>query len=104
MNYLEQPLTGRSWQRAGHIEIGNGYGATPWIKFVEEQLTELSDGRILRATAGELVAEMADPTATFTLLNPVDNSVVGTATYGDLGVLLHSLYFHLANVRDTPAE
>lgn len=104
MNYLEQSLTGRSWQRAGHIEIGNGYGAVPWIRFVEERITELSNGHVNRANAGSLTEQMTDPDTPFDLLNPADNSVVGTATYGQLGQLLHSLYYHLALARDTVAE
>lgn len=103
-DYKEAVLTWRSWQRANVIHVGNGYGGVPWIKFFEEKLTELSDGQIIRANAGELLEEMTDPLTEFDLLNPLDGSVIGTATYQQLQVLLYSLYFHLVTLRDTPAE
>jgi hypothetical protein len=101
-DYKESSLTGNKWQRAHTVNIYNSYGGIPWVKFVEEIITNLSDGQILHSPVGELQAEFTDPTTTFNLVSPVDNeTIVGSATYGELHVMLHSLYFHLASIRDS---
>ena len=101
-DYKEVSLTGVSWQRAHLITIANSHGGTPWIKFQEERITQLSDGQVLHSPVGELIEEMVDPSTVFNVINPLTGDIVGTATYQDLQVLLYSLYFHLVGLRDTP--
>ena len=40
-------------------------------------------------------------TTEFPLLNPVTGEQIGTAKYQDIYVMLHSLYYYLADVRDS---
>lgn len=100
--YQEQSLTGQEWQRAARIEIGNPYNEIPWISFQEERITLLDNGRRINTPVGNLCGHMSDPSIEFDLVHPVDGSPLGTATYGQLQVLLYSLYLHLAANRDTP--
>jgi hypothetical protein len=100
-DYKEASLTGSKWQRAHTVNIFNSYGGVPWIRFLEETITLLSDGQVQHVPAGEMQAEFTDPATSFNLISPLDNTtVIGSATYGDLHVMLHSLYFHLATARD----
>lgn len=102
-NYKEQALTGQEWQRACRVTVSNQYGGTPAIVYDEEMIAVLNNGTRVNTPAGQLREEMADPTTAFVLMHPLTGDTIGTAHYGDLHVMLYSLYLHLAAARDTAA-
>ena len=99
-NYRETELTGSKWVRSNRVTCINPYNGTPFISFGEEEITLLSDGRTTNAPLGEIHQDFTDPSVEFPLLNPATGESIGTATYGQVYVILHSLYMALAATRD----
>lgn len=99
-NYKQAALTGDEWQRASRVRIENPYNGTPAIVYDEEVIAALSNGVTVNTPVGHLRQEMTDPATGFPLVHPVTGDPLGTAHYGDLHVMLHSLYLHLAAQRD----
>lgn len=106
MNYREETKSVRiegmeySWVRAMRVLISNMLGETPYIKFVEEKVTNCVDGTQKHKILGELKEDFSKPDTVFNLIHPDTGSVIGSAKYSDLYVLLTSLYIHLAIKRD----
>lgn len=102
--YKETSIVGESWKRANQIVIDNSYNQTPRIRFSEEDVFVNSDGKTIISHRGEGVEEsftLENATTQFQLRNPETEEYINQyATYKDLYVLLHSLYFHLAQKRD----
>lgn len=98
-NYKESSVTGVIWQRAYQVLISNRFGEVPMITFSEEEVVD-AGGRSITKHVGYLTEVMSDPTKSFDLINPVDGSVLGSATYQEAYVLLSSLYASLAQQRD----
>jgi hypothetical protein len=100
-NYKESTVAGNKWQRAWQVVIENKYNQIPKIDFYEETVVDVGDGQpVSKLLPESLHAEFTDGSIQFNLLNPIDGSVIGSATYQDAYVLLQSLYMHLANLRD----
>lgn len=100
-NYREQSLSGQKWVRSNSVHISNPYQGVPVLRFGEEEITTLSDGKTVNAPMQGLVEPFSDPAKTFPLINPVTGESLGaTASYQDVYVLLHSLYIALATARD----
>lgn len=102
--YNETTVIGESWKRSFQILIENRYNQTPRIRFSEEEIFVTSDGRLAGSYNGEGI-EAAFTTENaltqFQLKNPETEEYINQyATYRDLYVLIHSLYFHLAKLRD----
>lgn len=100
-NYKETTIAGSEYQRARLISITNEHNTNNSITFVEEKIKFFGDEHFhtdVSSIVETLTAENA--TQQFNLLNPVDGTTIGTATYQDLYVLLYSLYIKLANDRD----
>ena len=104
--YNETSVIGESWTRANRITCTNDYRNNPSIFYHEEELFNFSDGKVVKTPFNSLnpVSETFTSTnanTTFELINPATELPTGnTATYQDLYVLIHSLYFHLAKRRD----
>lgn len=99
--YQEQSITGEKWVRSNAVRISNPYQGTPTITFLEEEVSHLSDGRMVNAQLAGIAEPFSDPSKTFPLVNPVTGESLGaTASYQDVYVLLHSLYIALATARD----
>lgn len=104
--YNETSVTGESWIRSNKIICKNEYEQPPTIYYQEEELFNFSDGKVVKSLYTPLnpVMETFIPdnaNTTFELINPETELPTGnTATYQDLYVLIHSLYFHLAKKRD----
>lgn len=102
--YNESNVAGEFWRRSPQIYCFNGYNSIPYICFDEENIILLSDGtfasnRLANKLSQELTPENAN--TSFQLKNPeTEEYIEAYATYKDLFVLLHSLYFHLAIERD----
>lgn len=104
-NYKQATVAGESWQRAHTVVVANPYDGTPVIDFREEEIVLLADGRSLKTDKDHLVRELPPEVmgTTFELRNPDTGELLNqTATFADVAVMLHSLYYHLANERDTP--
>lgn len=101
---LYKKTTTDVYTRARVIAIDNPLpteGITPSIRFNEELAT--SEGHSVGPAGYCSMPFEAD--GEFPIINPITGEEVGTATHQELQVLLYSLYFHVANVRDnTPAE
>lgn len=100
-NYNQTTIAGQAWLRCHRIVIENPYTGVPAATFMEERLIELPS-ETLQRSAGLLVEPFTVDTQdeAFDLRHPVTGEVVGTATYAQLHVMLHSLYYHLAAKRD----
>lgn len=99
-DYKGSTLTAARRMRAHTIVARNPPSGVPGMEFHEEFLTELSDGRLLQEPQGVLRKDFSAPLTQFNLLNPLDGSVIGTATFQDVYVMLYSLYLHVATERD----
>jgi hypothetical protein len=100
MNYRESAVTGSKWTRSQSVTVSNPLSGVPEIAFSEEEVSLLSDGRAINNPVGVLRKVFDTPATTFPLLNPVDNTVIGTASHQEVYILLHSLYMALAAERD----
>ena len=102
--YNETSVVGESWKRAFQILIENFYNQQPKIRFSEEEIFIAADGRMAGKFDGDGIEEYFTPENSLTqfqLKNPETEEYIDQyATYRDLYVLVHSLYFHLAKMRD----
>jgi hypothetical protein len=93
--------TTKSKQRVFGGRFGNEFNGIPWITMDEEVITEDSvSGTIYHNQCGSVTAQLIDPTKTLTLRNPLDDSAIGSATYGDVMVMIYSLGRQLQLDRD----
>lgn len=106
--YKESTITGDSWVRANQIICTNPYNSIPTIQYIEEEIFNLSNGDTIKKTyTRDNLAQIteqftqANANEAFPLINPLTGEDLGTtATYQDLYVILHSLYFYLATKVD----
>lgn len=102
--YKETTINGSSYQRGRTLIFENPLNSTPSVLIVEERATRLDD-RVILERIGEIRKSVSDLSITFQLRNPLTNELIGaTSTYQDLYVLLFSLYWHLAELRDAEAQ
>lgn len=106
-NYREAALTGSKWLRSHWVVIENPLLGEKAITFHEQTVKQTSDGAMEFEGAGALRQALVDPTIPFALRSPVDDSPYTnpdgspvTMTYAQVQVALHSLYLHLASLRD----
>ena len=105
-NYKETTVAGTSYVRSNEVTIRNVLNGYKGIMYCEEEVSILGE-KIMRENVGALHQELTLDNASteFPLLNPVTNEPIGsTATFQDVYVLLFSLYYHLAELRDAAAE
>lgn len=98
--YKEVPIAGRKRMRSYRVVANNPASGARSIRFDEEWLTELDDGRFINEPAGGIVRDFSEPGTQFDMLNPETGEVIGKASYLQVYILLHSLYMHLALERD----
>jgi hypothetical protein len=104
MNYKEENVD--IYTRAVQVLINNPLQADtdPSIKFFEEKVKVEGDSTVSLGMDSSVLhthyTEMNKGTE-FNLLNPDDNSVVGTQTYEQFFMSLYSLYWHMAQDRDS---
>ena len=102
-NYQESTVTGTTWKRCNKIEIRNPYQGQKLAIFLEEEVTSLTDGRVIQEPSTNIQEPFSDPTKEIVLLNPETGQPLNnTITYQDVYVILYSLYMQLAIARDTP--
>lgn len=102
--YKQSNTAGEIWRRSPQIYCYNKYGEIPAICYDEEDIIALNSGEFATNHLNErliqrLLPELAN--TTFQLRDPNTEEYIDKyATYSDVFVLLHSLYFHLAEERD----
>jgi len=101
MSYKGEEITGAKRRRSYRVEAHNPAQGAKSITFFEEDLTELSNGLMINTPAGQIRAQLTDPSIEFEIVNPADDKPMGQyATHGQVYALLHSLYLSLAYARD----
>lgn len=103
-DYKQTTINGTSWQRAWRVECENPLQGQRQITFHEETVANIGDS-VMRTPAGScsLPFDESNAGTEFDLLNPDTGGVIGTSTYAQAYVLLHSLYMHAAQLRDAAA-
>lgn len=71
-------VTRKRWDRANKIRIDNEYGKPPVITF-EVQTATTDDGVLIGTAPKSMLTVEFDPTATYPLLDPRDDSVIPDA-------------------------
>ena len=101
-NYKETTVAGQytEYQRSNKVIVTNELGGVPEITFMEQSIGTLPDGTKIVPKTTKCSDQMQNPMEEFNLLNPEDDSIIGTAKYLDVYVLLYSLYRYVANKRD----
>ena len=100
-NYKESNVTGVTWQRCNRIDIRNPYEEAKFAVFLEEEITDLGNDKIVKSPAGQILADFIDPSTEVNLINPeTGESLDISITYQDIYIVLHSLYIQLATLRD----
>jgi hypothetical protein len=100
-NYKENSITGVTWQRCHRIDIRNPHEEPKFAVFLEEEITDLGNGKIVKSPVGQILADFTDPSAIVNLINPeTGDSLNSSVTYQDIYVILYSLYIKLATERD----
>lgn len=105
-NYKETEVSGSSYVRAREVVVSNVLDGYKGIMYVEEEVSILGN-KIMRENVGAIHQEFTAENAgtEFPLLNPITNELIGaTATFQDVYVLLFSLYYHMAELRDAANE
>jgi hypothetical protein len=104
-NYREsvQQANVTKWTRAKRLVFDNTLAAVPALRIEEEEITQLPDITHHR-DAGVIVTDLSEPATTIDLINPITGETIGTATHGDVYVMLYSLYLALAAKRDLEAQ
>lgn len=98
-NYKETTVSGSSYTRAHRVIINNQYQSVPTISFQEEEVLNVN-GQVIQQQKESLSENFTNPDTVFPLVDPTTGAPLGDATYGQIYVLLHSLYLHLAARRD----
>lgn len=98
-NYKETNISGTKWTRAKRIIIENPKDQIASILINEEDVIEF-DTKETIIPSTSLYETFSDPSKSFNLLNPTDDSIIGSATYQEVYIMLYSLYIYLANQRD----
>lgn len=98
-NYQETTDTASAWKRCFRVIVDNPLGATPSVRFYEEDVVALPGTRV-RADAGT-VAMTFKPEEQIMLRDPETGELTGAyVTQASLYATLYSLYMQGALLRD----
>lgn len=98
-DYKEKTAEGKQWQRCSNIIIQNRVQAPPIVILQEEIATNLGDETITKHI-GE-IAFTFNAEDTIALRDPTTGELVGKdITFGEVYVILWSLYMNKASARD----
>lgn len=89
------PVEGISYTRSGSILVRNPLNGIPSIHFQREKIVDLGEDGITTSTLPEISADFTDPSTTIPLVHPETGESLGKGSYGQLQVLLYSLYISL---------
>ncbi len=99
-DYKESIIDGTTWQRCRQIVIDNPRGEVPSVRFDEEEVLALADGREIKRSLGTLALPF-NPAQEIALRDPASGELTGDfTTYGAAYMLLYSAYMDAAESRD----
>ena len=99
-DYKQSTVGGTTWQRCCQIVIDNTRGAVPAVRFDEEEVLVLADGREIKRPLGAIAIPF-NPAQQIPLRDPATGALTGAATtYNDAYALLYSAYMAAAEARD----
>lgn len=99
MDYQQTEITGQQWHRFSQILIENRRNETPFVRCLEQEVTVLQNGEIVRDVSP--LNFMFDPALEFEVLNPLTNEPTGTTSTGaDVYTLVFSYVMAMAKKRD----
>ena len=102
-DYKQAILSGIAWQRCRQVVIENERGSTPTVRFDEEEVIAMQDGREIKRSVGS-VALAFDPSKEIPLRDPATGELTGeTSSFGAAYALLYSAYLDAAQARDIAA-
>lgn len=101
VDYKSSTASGSIWQRASGIYVNNVYGQIPSVQFQEERAVRIGSEVLTQPLRARIIEQMFDPNIKFPLLdfntgNPLGKEI----TYGELQVILFSMYMFLAAKQD----
>lgn len=103
--YQETVETGEAWRRAREINVTNLLNEVPAITFREEDVVVLSSGKRVSNMVGSVSEELTENNVdeSFQLINPETGEPIADqfGSYQQVQVLVHSLYIHMAQKRDS---
>ena len=96
---IYENVSGTKWKRSNIVKITNELGQTSSIHFKEQWVIDDGTDKIIQP-AGQCSDKLENPLETFNLLNPDTQEVIGSMSYQEVYIALHSLYRHVAGKRD----
>lgn len=99
---IYENISGTKWKRSNIVKITNELDQTASIHFKEQWIIDDGVNKI-KQPAGQCSDKMENPSETFNLLNPDTQEVIGSMSYQEVYIALHSLYRHVAEKRDAAA-
>lgn len=101
-NYREKQIDGTSYTRSFRSIVENPRGDTPHITFLEQEIISFQGQEIVSAS-GQLT-EYYNAETEIPLEHPETGESLGTATHGQLYLILYSLYLQAARRRDATLQ
>ena len=105
-NYKERAIAGTSYLRAKSVYISNPLDDEKQITFSEEEVVTVDGGdRIFKPVGGMVPLRESfnsdNMLTEFPMMDQNSEPTGATARYVDVYLILHSLYYHLAQARDS---
>jgi hypothetical protein len=98
-DYKQTEITGQQWNRFSEITIENRRKGTPFVRCVEQQVTALQNGEVMREVG--CLNFLFNPEEEFAILNPTTNEPTGGVANGaEVYVLIYSYVMAEAAKRD----
>ncbi|MFI3185238.1 MAG: hypothetical protein QX198_04590 [Methylococcaceae bacterium] len=98
--YKEEVVAGTSYERPKVLHFANELGQPPVATILEERITQLNNGQVIKEPVGTLTAEY-DPVKSFQLRKSADNSLTGEVmTHTQFYDVVYSFYRSEAEARD----
>jgi hypothetical protein len=103
-DYKASDIAGYKWRRCKQIVIKNYINTLPVGIFLEEDCVSFGNGEVVTKEISELQEAFSPSNINeeFKVLDMDGNDTGTKMTYGQVYVVLKSLYMHLAEKRDTP--
>lgn len=99
MDYKQTEVIGSAWHRFSRIVIENPRPGIPTVTCIEQEVIALTSGEVIRDVGN--LSFIFDPSGTFEILNPLDNTPTGQMASGsDVYALVYSLVMAEAKARD----
>lgn len=99
---ITETITTREYTRAYKVDFRNPLSNNFMVVFAEERVREINGGDPESiGNVGFLEEAATNLKERFDLLNPLDDTTIGSMTYEEVYAVIYSLYFHCAAKRDS---